>query len=114
MRDLPEHIRNGFILAKAVRIASIAQPDNIEEFELEESISADDVITSFILKACLFGKDKQKNKFDKCSTAYDVAKMIYKLLQDYLRDKKVDSEYSHETPVFCKNCEAERGCCKKK
>ena len=92
MKDLPEHIRNGFILAKAVRISSIAQPDNMEEFELQESISADDVITSFILKACLFGKEKQKKDFEDCSTAYEVAKTIYKLLREYLLDKKIDSE----------------------
>ena len=54
MKDLPRYIRGGFILAKAVRIASIAQPDNIELFELQETIKTDDVISSFILKACLF------------------------------------------------------------
>ena len=60
IRKLPVHTRNGFILAKAVRIASIAQPDNIESFELEATVKSDDVISSFILKACLFGKKKRK------------------------------------------------------
>ena len=46
MRSLPIHIRNGFILAKAVRIASISQPDNLDLFGLEEALNADDVITS--------------------------------------------------------------------
>ena len=36
MSKLPLFIRNGFILAKAVRIASISQPDDILLFELQE------------------------------------------------------------------------------
>ena len=38
LRKLPKHIRDGFILAKAVRIASIATPTNIQSFELQETI----------------------------------------------------------------------------
>ena len=114
IRNLPKHVTNGLILAKAVRIASIAQPENIESFELQEPIKTDDVISSFILKACLFSYDKQKKEFDKCLTPHDVATKIYELLQTYLNERLVKSEYSHEEPVHCTYCAVERGCCKRR
>ena len=112
--NLPKHMRNGFILAKAVRIASIAKPDNIESFELQETINTDDVISSFILKACLFEKDKMKDEFYACSKPVEAAIPIYELLQNYLSEKNVRSEYSYEEPVNCTMCKFERGCCKRR
>ena len=114
IRDLPAILRHGFILAKAVRIASIAQPNNIETFDLQETIKTDDVISSFILKACLFGEDIHKEQFNECSTPHDVATTIYELLQEYLNDKHVFSAYNNEDPVGCSFCEVERGCCKRR
>ena len=66
-------MRNGFILAKAVRIAKISKPDNIASFELQETIETDDVISSFILKACLFNYSKEKEDFKSCLTPHLVA-----------------------------------------
>ena len=114
IRKLPLYIRNGLILAKAVRIANIAHPENIERFELQETIKTDDVISSFILKACLFGKDKHKEVFNECLTPHDVATTIYELLQKYLLEKKIESEYSQEKPLECSKCQVERGCCKRR
>ena len=59
----PQYGLNGFILAKAVRIAMISQPPNLEYFQLQESINADDFISSFILKACLFDSSKIRKVF---------------------------------------------------
>ena len=112
IRKLPVHLRHGFILAKAVRISSIAQPDSIQSFELQETVKIDDFISSFILKACLFGEDKHKDEFVNCSTPLDVSILIYELLQKYLNEKKSESKYCYEYPVFCIDCEVERGCCK--
>ena len=114
MRELPLYIRNGFILAKAVRIASIAQPDNTELFELQEAIKTVDVISSFVLKACLFGKDRHKEAFNKYLTPHDVSTNIYERLQNYLNAKEVKSEYSRESPVNCFGCQVERGSCKRR
>ena len=114
MKDLPKNVLNGFILAKAVRMASIAQPDNLQSFKLQESIKSDDVISSFILKACLFGYSKQKVEFNSCLAPYDVALHIYELLLKYLNERQVTSECSRENPVDCSFCQVERGCCKQR
>ena len=114
IRDLPIYIRKGFILAKAVRIASIAQPDNIEEFELQEKIKTDDVISSFILKACLFRAGKVNTEFNECSTPHDVVTKIYEMLEAGLIKEEVYSEYSRESPINCTHCQVERGCCKRR
>ena len=63
MTGLKRHEKQGFILAKAVRIASTAQPDNLDSFDLEENINVDDVITSFLLRMCLPNNKDNKVKF---------------------------------------------------
>ena len=114
MRSLPIHIKNGFILAKAVRIASISQPDNLESFGLEEAVNVDDVITSFILKACLYDTNRYQSEFDKSKTSHDVAVMIYEKLKIGLNKKQVYSRHSLEYPVDCTECDLEYGCCKQR
>ena len=114
MRELPKLIRKGFILAKAVRIASVAQPDNIELFELQETIKTDDVISSYILKACFLRVGKVKTEIYECSTPHEVATTIYELLEAGLIEKYILSEYNDESPVHCTSCEVERGCCKRR
>ena len=114
IRHLSVTMRNGFILAKAVRIASIAQPENIESFELQETIKTDDVISSFALKACLFGINKYKDEFDDCLTPHDVAVKMYEQLGDYLNGKQIYSSYSLESSLDCAPCKVERGFCKRR
>ena len=114
------HVHQGYILAKAIRITDISQPGNIETFELQETIKTDDVISSFILKACLFNDNRNtgfflKEEFFDCFTPYDVCTKIYELLHQYLNEKVVRSEYSNEFPIRCHNwCDVERGCCKRR
>ena len=114
MKSLSIHIRNGFILAKAVRIASISQPENLESFGLVEAINVDDVITSFILKAHLFDDVGYKSEFDKSKTSHDVALMIYEHLRTSLKEKLIVSNYAGECPVDCTRCDGEYGCCKQR
>ena len=64
MRKFEVFQRNGYILAKAVRIASISRPNDVIALGLEEDIYADNVITSFILKACLFDETGIKSDFN--------------------------------------------------
>ena len=115
MRFLPKHIRNGFILAKAVRIASISQPDNLESFELEETINADDVITSFVLKACFLDRCGHSSDYDESKTSLEVAETIYEQLRNSLNKKLLVSSYTLERPVDCTECDNdEYGCCKQR
>ena len=52
---LPLNVKQGLILAKAARIASIARPaeDLTSHYALQEDIHVDDFITSYLLKTCL-------------------------------------------------------------
>ena len=108
------HVHQGYILAKAIRITDISQPDNNEIFELQEIIKTDDIISSFILKACLFENNRHKIELDKCLSPHDVTTTIYELLHQCLIKKKIESNYSGECPVDCEHCELERGCCKRR
>jgi hypothetical protein len=116
MTSLKPHEKQGFILAKAVRIASIAQPDNLELFDLEENIKVDDVITSFLLRMCLPNEIDNKNDFKECSTPHAVALEIYEILLKGLQSRELESKFLGERVYFCSNrhCKTERGCCKRR
>ena len=114
IRELQPFQRNGFILAKAVRIASISKPDDVIALDLIEDIYADSVISSFVLKACLFDKKGIKTEFQGRHTPSDVAIKIYEILLFGLEQRLVESAYTGERPVYCKTCRVERGCCKKR
>ena len=107
-------IRSGYILAKAVRISSIAKPTKIERFDLEENINVDDVITSYMLKSCLFDSEKLKPEFENCTSAHEVAVNIYTILAQALRKKLLESMYTRTNLVDCRYCHLERGCCKRR
>ena len=107
IKNLPAHIRNGFIFAKAAcKHRWTWQHLKIWTWE---TINTDDVNLTFILEACLFGENKCKEDFDDCSTAHSVGTMIYISLQKYLKAKNIVSEYSQWwqwwNAVGCLNCE---------
>ena len=114
IHNLSPCVKDSFILAKALRIAKIATPDDVEAFGLQEDIYTDSLITSFILKACLFGKDGIKPEFRDLTKPVDVAIKIYEVLKTALEQKSVVSEYTEERPINCKLCRVERGCCQKR
>ena len=114
MKELKPFERHGYILSKAVRIAAVSQPDFVSALGLEEDIYSDNVITSFLLKACLFGAKGIKTDFQECKTSLEVTITIYKLLYTGLKQKLVESIYTKERLVYCRFCRVERGCCKKR
>ena len=114
MSGLKKCVKEGYILAKAVRLACIAQPDNIESYGLAENINVDDVISSFILKACLFGEHATHEDILKCVSPVQVSILLYERLIKQLQDKVVYSPYTGESPVDCTKCVIERGCCKRR
>ena len=114
MRKLEDFQRIGYTLAKAVRISSISRPDDVIALGLEEEIYADNVITSFILKACLFDETGIKSDFNDCKSTFDVAVIMYEILLASLEQKLLESVYTGERSVYCRLCRVERGCCKKR
>ena len=119
MNGLKCHQKQGFILSKAVRIASIAQPDNLNLFDLEENINVDDVITSFLLRMCLPNKKDNKYEFEDCGTPHAVALKIYEILLQALNARKLESDFLRENIYFCCSkygfdCIVDRGCCKRR
>ena len=114
MKKLSKVVKRGYILAKAVRLAAIAKPKNLEWYDLAESINVDDVLSSFILKACLFETDNIAYEFRFCKCHVKVSNLIYKKLIENLENNLVESLYSGEKPVNCKKCVIERGCCKRR
>ena len=116
---LKRNQRQGFILAKAVRIASIAQPDNLDSFDLEKIINVDDVITSFLLRMCLPNERDNKTAFEGCCTPHAVALKSYEILSQAFHARKLESVFLNEEVYFCSNdqgydCRTERGCCKRR
>ena len=114
MLKLNDVVKSGYILAKAVRLACIAQPMDIEAFDLAENINVDDVISSFVLKACLFSRLGANDYILKCKSPVEVSAMINECLINSLKNNLVKSLYSGETPVNCTKCFVVRGCCKRR
>ena len=57
---VPEVIRHGYTIAKALRIGAISQPDNIHEMKLCKPIKADEFITSYMMKTSLIRLLREK------------------------------------------------------
>ena len=114
IRSLPSHIRTGLILAKAVRLASIAKPSNLEEFDLEEIINVDDIITSFVLKAAMFERNEYNPEYNKLSTSFDVAVTVYENLRSGLNIGLIVTCNGKDRPIDCTKCDHEYGCCKQR
>ena len=56
IKFMPDYLRNGYILAKAVRISSISRP--IYWPNLQEQIETNDILTSYILKRQILVENK--------------------------------------------------------
>ena len=110
-------LKQGYILAKAVRLAAIAQPMDIGAFELCENINVDDVITSYMLRSCLIGVNIDTSGNKLCKTPSEAAITIYQRLKTIIHKKAMCSMYpyylSGPCDIFdCTQCTFERGCCK--
>ena len=129
INSLPLNAKRGLILAKAVRITSIAKPDRDlnRTFCLSEDIAIDDLITSHLLKSCLVIMTLKKTNNPRVHVAasdfsvfntrtpIDWALVMYKELERQLEAKQVRSwvdQYGTGI-VDCTNCKVEHGCCMK-
>ena len=93
MEQLPNHIRHGFIIAKALRISAIAQPSGISYLAPGETINIEDYVTSYMLKTCLIYIRRETPNFD--GTAVDWADRIY----EYLHEKAQGDVYEHKAKL---------------
>ena len=111
---LHEHLKHGYILAKAVRLAAIAQPKDIEVFDLCENINVDDVITSYMLRACLIAQNFDTSDKELYKTPSEAAIKIYERLKISIHEKCPTEICSETITLFdCTECSFEDGCCKK-
>ena len=141
---LPLNVKNGLMLAKAARIASIARPTCAEDltshYGLLDDIHVDDFITSYLLKTCLMKLLPRHSQTQTCNcsqslsgvvhetsqcackwklvvsdTACGWAIRIYEKLKTELKANEIETwYYDRHTIVYCTRCKVERGCCKKR
>ena len=87
----PAECKEGYIVAKALRIATICCPRNEIKLGLQESIKCDDnLITSYILKNCLFSVlVRETMEQDKCikRSVFQWADAIYEELEKCLNQR---------------------------
>ena len=114
VRELPGHVRHGYILAKAVRCDAIAAPQNPDAFDLTETIKVDDVITSYMIKSALFNEQAVREDMLQSDTPVKVCVLLYRCLLWALRERKIPESYIGESPLDCTSCQVERGCCKRR
>ena len=113
----PSSVRGGFILAKAVRIADIARPEEhlTSHYGLLEDVHVDDLLTSYMLKTSLMKLLPRDGRLVERDSACGWAIRIYERLKADLEAKKISSWYD-EFPrlIDCTECKVERGCCKRR
>ena len=110
MRKMPYLVKQRFILAKAVRIASISRPDEKDLKDLVEAVNADDVISSYILKTMiLWDEHVFRNYRDRTPAA--MAHKIYEALHRKLEGKRL--KFIRDASWNCTKCVFEKGCCKR-
>ena len=113
----PSTVRRGFVLAKAVRIADIARPEEhlTSHYGLQEDIHVDDLLTSYILMASLMKLLPRDGRAVEHDSACGWAIRIYERLKADLEAKKISSWYD-EFPrlIDCTECKVECGCCKRR
>ena len=132
MNNLPEHITEGYIVAKAVRIAAISgQSLNTDTLGIVEDINVDDFITSYVLKTCLFNVLNKLHAESNCERNVDLDNMnseyvpiqdckyawadaIYAELERALIDRVLKLWHSEsDSLLFCQQCTSPRACCRK-
>ena len=120
INSLPINAKRGLILAKAVRITSIAKPDEdlSSTFCLAEDVAIDELISSHILKSCLItlAQSWKADESEATMTSLTPSKWAistYDQLRLQLASKCVLSWMSGRL-VYCVDCIAENGCCMKR
>ena len=99
IKAVPHEIRLGYCTAKAVRIAAICQPKDIESLYLNDSIKSDDCITSYMLKTCLINLVHRYGCVN--GTRYDWAEKMYEELETCVHKGCLRSDISGEHVFQC-------------
>ena len=113
-------VKSGYILAKAVRISSICQPENISDFDLSESVNIDDILTSHMLKQGFMDRNGVlRREFSTYTAKVQVAIGIYENILRFLNERHFSLALSRvkDWPFSCHWCAIRnitRGCCKRK
>ena len=87
--NLPNNIREGFIIAKAARHSKLFQiPDAISSRMLEP-ICTEEFVTTYMLKTCLMHamSKEELRELLKISSSYDTAYVLYLLLWYYVKSE---------------------------
>ena len=117
MAGLPDYMKNGYIFSKAVRIADICgEQFNFKNFDVEEDISAEDFITSYILKNSFLNvikalKEQRRSNIPECK--YEWAEAIYVELKEALVKKEIQLWHSGVL-LTCEECKVTYTCCQKR
>ena len=104
MHRLPEHVRGGYVTAKAMRLASICEPGlNQQELGIIEPIDIQSFISSYVLKTCLYNllikiENKMKTEPKNCRFAW--ADEIFRELEDSLNQGKIPCWYDQKQALF--------------
>ena len=115
MKSLSKLVRRGYILSKAVRLAAIAQPDNLANFDLIENANVDDFVTSYVLKRHLFGHtiDQYTSNIDG-SNPPEIAIKLYERLRGSFSRTSLYDRVQRDEIIQCQFCVADKGCCKRR
>ena len=124
IRNLPVNIRDGFKLAKAVRVASISRPTDLSGLHLDDAdwVDTDDVIKTYMLKTCLMFcyNEHKDDKNVLARKARDWTMMIYvKLLKFVEEERQLPTFYGDGVLFQCDKDHTEEGeinraCCLKR
>ena len=122
VRKLPENIRLGYTLAKAVRITAISEPSDLSGLTLdeEEKINSEDVITTYMLKTCLMTlyEEHKKNRSKMKAKQVIWTKMIYERLREFIHNGELKTYYGDGVLFQCgdhpDDDTLDRACCHKR
>ena len=115
--QLPQHVRQGFVFAKGLRIARLFPADLIKELSLETD-SIDSYLTSYMLKQALLFSQAQAQA---CTGPEQVAQVLYAFLKQRLTDHGSIHAFFNDTDVMFECDDAldtppseRRACCVKR
>ena len=123
INSLPINAKRGYVLAKAVRVTSIAKPDEdlSSTFCLAEDVAIDDdLITSHILKSCLIkltldgNTRRRRSELNDQTLPTEWSIKIYSQLEEQLENKKIIESWMNTVLLNCSGCIVEHSCCKKR
>ena len=117
IHQLPANIKRGLIRAKALRIAAVSTPGDIESLNLAdgETINAEDFVTSYMLKTCVIRLLRESP--DTKGSELDWADRIYGRIQTDVENGRFETHYTESECIFeCRHTTGglPAGCCLKR